>query len=153
MKRVLIWSNAPWTSTGYGQQTDHLIKALNQLGYHAAVLANWGAEYAAQTWGEYDTVVYAKGFQRELGEDVLPFILAKEKPDLILTLCNEWTLNADWWASLAAQHNAKLVCWSPVEQSPIPPKVKQSPKHTQHCLLYTSPSPRDRQKSRMPSSA
>ena len=28
-------------------------------------------------------------------------------------------------------------------------------KHTQkkHCLLYTSPSPRDRQKSRMPSSA
>ena len=28
-----------------------------------------------------------------------------------------------------------------------------TPKHTQHCLLYTSPSPRDRQKSRMPSSA
>ena len=25
--------------------------------------------------------------------------------------------------------------------------------HTLHCLLYTSPSPRDRQKSRMPSSA
>ena len=26
-------------------------------------------------------------------------------------------------------------------------------KHTQHCLLYTSPSPRDRTRSRMPSSA
>ena len=25
--------------------------------------------------------------------------------------------------------------------------------HSYHCLLYTSPSPRDRQKSRMPSSA
>ena len=27
------------------------------------------------------------------------------------------------------------------------------PPHSRHCLLYTSPSPRDRQKSRMPSSA
>ena len=30
---------------------------------------------------------------------------------------------------------------------------KQQTKHTQHCLLYTSPSPRDRTRSRMPSSA
>ena len=32
------------------------------------------------------------------------------------------------------------------------PRLESSPKH-QFCLLYTSPSPRDRQKSRMPSSA
>ena len=31
--------------------------------------------------------------------------------------------------------------------------IQATSKHTQHCLLYTSPSPRDRQKSRMPSSA
>ena len=31
--------------------------------------------------------------------------------------------------------------------------LDKMPKHTQHCLLHTSPSPRDRQKSRMPSSA
>ena len=31
--------------------------------------------------------------------------------------------------------------------------VSFRPKHTQHCLLYTSPSPRDRTRSRMPSSA
>ena len=34
-----------------------------------------------------------------------------------------------------------------------PKPFPKSAKHTQHCLLYTSPSPRDRQKSRMPSSA
>ena len=35
------------------------------------------------------------------------------------------------------------------------PKAKNSAKDTliKNCLLYTSPSPRDRQKSRMPSSA
>ena len=31
--------------------------------------------------------------------------------------------------------------------------AKIETKHTQHCLLYTSPSPRDRTRSRMPSSA
>ena len=32
-------------------------------------------------------------------------------------------------------------------------QVKRLPSHLEVCLLYTSPSPRDRQKSRMPSSA
>ena len=42
----------------------------------------------------------------------------------------------------------------PVEQYPdiAPPTVYVSAQYT-GCLLYTSPSPRDRQKSRMPSSA
>ncbi|CZS11803.1 DNA topoisomerase I [Clostridioides difficile] len=31
--------------------------------------------------------------------------------------------------------------------------IKKAIKHPRNCLLYTSPSPRDRQKSRMPSSA
>ena len=30
---------------------------------------------------------------------------------------------------------------------------QRDPKHPKHCLLYTSPSPRDRTRSRMPSSA
>ena len=34
-----------------------------------------------------------------------------------------------------------------------PPLSKDFLKHNLACLLYTSPSPRDRQKSRMPSSA
>ena len=37
------------------------------------------------------------------------------------------------------------------DDGPAQPPQKDDPKHT--CLLYTSPSPRDRQKSRMPSSA
>ena len=37
--------------------------------------------------------------------------------------------------------------------SEIDINVSGETEQTQHCLLYTSPSPRDRQKSRMPSSA
>ena len=36
---------------------------------------------------------------------------------------------------------------------PLQPQQKQGSSSSNNCLLYTSPSPRDRQKSRMPSSA
>ena len=37
--------------------------------------------------------------------------------------------------------------------APAPDEPLPAPKYDDTCLLYTSPSPRDRQKSRMPSSA
>ena len=40
-----------------------------------------------------------------------------------------------------------------LETIPVPAPVQVDPDLVNNCLLYTSPSPRDRQKSRMPSSA
>ena len=37
--------------------------------------------------------------------------------------------------------------------APEPPAEEDHPSYMEGCLLYTSPSPRDRQKTRMPSSA
>ena len=64
------------------------------------------------------------------------------------------------WDELVATH---INDFSPdpsaasVSEAPIkdPPKKQKKPRKAKapHCLLYTSPSPRDRQKSRMPSSA
>ena len=42
--------------------------------------------------------------------------------------------------------------YSPMESSPAMQSMNQAGQGN-YCLLYTSPSPRDRQKSRMPSSA
>ena len=54
----------------------------------------------------------------------------------------------------SALHYASIGEWKPekyyANQYDLAAKHTQ---HTQTCLLYTSPSPRDRQKSRMPSSA
>ena len=41
----------------------------------------------------------------------------------------------------------------PMDQFIVEPLFGAGPVHWYTCLLYTSPSPRDRQKSRMPSSA
>ena len=60
---------------------------------------------------------------------------------------------------LEAVKSPKAVVTQPIQESitsTTPSPVTQTPKkslQTHPCLLYTSPSPRDRQKSRMPSSA
>ena len=46
---------------------------------------------------------------------------------------------------------AKFNNYNETQQSRTP--AERAPIQVMHCLLYTSPSPRDRQKSRMPSSA
>ena len=46
-----------------------------------------------------------------------------------------------------------IVKWEPLVGETRLHFIVQSEQPSQTCLLYTSPSPRDRQKSRMPSSA
>ena len=56
-------------------------------------------------------------------------------------------------ANLAASKGHDVSLW--VKDSDKALRINSESKNTQYhpCLLYTSPSPRDRQKSRMPSSA
>eukprot|EP01015_Nassula_variabilis_P015583 TRINITY_DN2328_c0_g1_i7.p4 TRINITY_DN2328_c0_g1~~TRINITY_DN2328_c0_g1_i7.p4 ORF type:complete len:101 (+),score=37.70 TRINITY_DN2328_c0_g1_i7:66-368(+) len=71
------------------------------------------------------------------------------------------------WVFACGSNKGELVLWDTKENlhvvsnfkervsANIKPKIEDCNKEGQdgHCLLYTSPSPRDRQKSRMPSSA
>ena len=52
-------------------------------------------------------------------------------------------------AKLARKHQSQIH----VKEIKLRPKIGQHDYETKNCLLYTSPSPRDRQKSRMPSFA
>ena len=75
-------------------------------------------------------------------------------------LCGESDCNVCYEKSFARHHPDKALEWS---SKNIPKPYQETKASTKkfwfdctkcnHCLLYTSPSPRDRQKSRMPSSA
>ena len=58
------------------------------------------------------------------------------------------------WANVAAKHVNESLGMVAEEVRDIGKRIKETKKaRIEDCLLYTSPSPRDRQKSRMPSSA
>ena len=69
-----------------------------------------------------------------------------------------------WQAERLALGTKEVECWMTVENFDFKPNTchkgkgdgvgnRRGRKQIMTCLLYTSPSPRDRQKSRMPSSA
>ena len=53
------------------------------------------------------------------------------------------------WDAFQSKRGARLLTYLLLDLEP----VTKTSEYLHHCLLYTSPSPRDRQKSRMPSSA
>ena len=80
-------------------------------------------------------------------EDALPF-LKNRKEDLSSLFCSELVAEA--------YQRMKLLSPDKLSHSFTPDDFSTNREHAQThptCLLYTSPSPRDRQKSRMPSSA
>lgn len=121
--KIVIYSNSPWSATGYGIQTWHLCKSLSELGHIPVVVSNWGQDGAVANWEGIR--VYPRGYDRPWGEDILVYAFAAEQPDLIITLCNEWVLNPDLWAHLLSQMpDCKLVSWTPCERLGLPTGVR-----------------------------
>jgi glycosyltransferase involved in cell wall biosynthesis len=110
--RILWWSNHPTAPTGYGQQTALWCRQLAAAGHDVVISANYAGEARAHYWeglpvfppGEHP---YA---QDSLGEDVLAI-----EPDLTWLLYDAWVLEA--------KLEGRVACWTPVDHSPVPPKV------------------------------
>ena len=84
------------------------------------------------------------------GRELLPALsdlaLAQEsRRDLVKC----WRTFFNWYISQAAESNVT----NPIHELSDVPKHPKLPRVLSSCLLYTSPSPRDRTRSRMPSSA
>ena len=120
--KVVIYSNAPWSPTGYGQQTAHLCQSLTELGHTPVVLANFGQEGAVCRWEGIR--VYPRGMEVPWGEDIVAFVVAAEEPDILLTLCNEWVLKPELWKAINDKFtDTKLISWTPIERLGVPPAV------------------------------
>lgn len=116
MARILWHSNAPWSASGYGQQTAVFTPRIRDMGHHVAISAYWGLMGSILNWGGM-TVYPGDTNTGNYGDRLLPIYAKRENPDLAITLMDVWVLNAKKLKDLP------LACWVPVDQTPAPPKV------------------------------
>ncbi len=123
--KVLWWSNALHTGTGYGVQTCNTVFRLKQAGYDVRVAANYGLQGAALDFNgvkQYPT----SGFS-EVGEDALKMVIDNWKPHVLVTLFDVWVgkfsrfYGEDW---LSKFHN-RWIAYLPVDSEPVAESVAE----------------------------
>lgn len=111
-------SNAPWTKTGYGQQTSIFAPRLNEH-FDVAITASWGFGGDKTIW--QGMPVYPQGFDA-YGNDVmvgwaLDHFGGDRNAGWLVILYDAWVFANE---EIGTLHNA---VWVPVDHDPLPPPV------------------------------
>lgn len=111
MARVVWFSNAPFTPTGYGTQTGYISATLPKFGHDLAIVCNYGLEGMPIPAGGY--TMYPGGVDRTR-ESNLKHVAREFGADLVITLFDSWSFRF---------HKDKefvwpWVAWEPVHASP-----------------------------------
>jgi glycosyltransferase involved in cell wall biosynthesis len=118
MTKLLWHSNAPFSPTGYGQQTGLFAPILAER-YDLAVSSFYGLEGAPIRW---EGIPVLPGLGGEFGNEYLAqhaqrFFDGDPRGGIVLTLMDVWVLDP----KVIAQMNC--ACWVPVDHEPPPPAV------------------------------
>lgn len=114
--KILWASNAPWVSTGYGNQTALMVERLSAAGHDVAVGANYGLQGDMLDWNGLR--VYPGG--THYSNDLMP-AHAKHwfqgEPGWLIWLYDAWALKAPAYSEM------NVAVWTPVDHHPVPPFV------------------------------
>lgn len=116
--RVLWHSNAPWTPTGYGNQTALVTPRLLADGHDVAISNNYGMQGGSTKW--QGIKVYPM-LRDPYGQDALVNHSQHHEADWTILLYDVWAYSADGFAGWAQRNN--LAAWTPVDHRPCPPVV------------------------------
>ena len=117
----ITWaSNAPWSATGYGTQTNQLLKRLVADGHDVAVAANHGLAGRPMRDPETDSLVFPSGADTYGNDVILPghLLHARGEPGWIITLYDVWVYGNHF-------DTERVASWVPVDHYPVPPKVAE----------------------------
>ena len=121
--KVLWHSNAPWSSSGYGQQTALFTPMIRDDGHDVAISAFWGLYGSSLAWN--GMMVYPSEEPNKGGNKWLPAHTAHHaggpnvKDVQVITLMDVWILNNPVFAQM------RMASWVPVDHDPAPPAVAQ----------------------------
>lgn len=111
---ILIHSNAPFSQSGYGGQTEIFSRLLSEAGHSVKVSAFYGLKGQKLQWGAIEIL---PGSFHDYGEDILVGHARHYQPDALVTLIDVWVYGS------AILREAGVTAWTPVDHDPIPPAV------------------------------
>jgi glycosyltransferase involved in cell wall biosynthesis len=116
----LLWhSNAPWTPTGYGQQTAEFAPLLAEK-YDLTISSFYGLDGSPIVWNDIPVL---PGSGHDYGNYSLPrhakHMFDDPRGGIVVTLMDVFVLDA----TMAADLN--MACWCPVDHEPAPPGVTE----------------------------
>lgn len=119
--KILMHSNAPWAPTGYGQQTNQLIRRLRDDGHDVAVSAFYGLNGTRFTWEGFKIYPsFVDGYGRDVLVAHAEDHFGEAKGGLVLTLIDVWVLPT------AEMRHLNSATWVPVDHEPAPRRVVES---------------------------
>ena len=119
-RRILWASNAPWTATGYGEQTQQATRRIKAAGHEVAIAANYGLEGSTMEWEGLP--VYPRGLD-VYSNDVIPaYAMDFGRPTgqqaVVITLFDCWVFKGAGW-----DHVERVASWVPIDHFPAPAPV------------------------------
>lgn len=115
-------SNAPWSSTGYGNQTRVFAPRIKNLGYDIGITAFYGLQGGQANWNGIRVLPVGK---HPYGQDIIGAAAEFDNANCIITLMDAWVVQAE---------NIRLPWfpWFPIDCEPMPKavldKVRQATK-------------------------
>ena len=120
--RILWHSNAPWASTGYGNQTALIVPRLQKAGYEMGLSAFYGLEGGLIKWVDGIPGYPKMNDPRDpYGANSVGFYSDVFGADIAITLIDAWVLD-----SRLMSKKTKWVPYYPVDSSPLPISVFRS---------------------------
>ena len=121
-RRILWASNAPWTATGYGEQTQQAVRRIKADRHDVAIAANYGLEGSVMDWE--GVTVYPRGLD-VYSNDVIPaYAMDFGRPTgqqaVVITLFDAWVFKGNGWDVLD-----RVASWVPIDHFPAPAPVLQ----------------------------
>lgn len=106
-----MWhSTAPWSASGYGQQTALWTKKLTEMGHEVIISAYWGLAGSPTSW---DGITVLPGFGANYCSPSLQQHAKMVNPDFIITLGDIWVLDPNLLKGLPIAH------WLPADCRPM----------------------------------
>ncbi len=118
--RILWYSNAPFTGTGYGVQTADTCQRLKEEGHEVAIACNYGLAGSTSTWNGLKLYPQGNGLYSDdvTAAHYMDWTHSSNLPNLLITLFDVWPLNPAFLVKVP-----RILSWCPVDHMPIPPAV------------------------------